>query len=492
MGNMSLINRMIFPFAPKAALRREQWRQAGLAYIRSAYTAADQSTRSAGWTTMNATAEQLNQGDRDIVRARARDMERNSDIMAAQLLALERNIIGTGIVLQAKIKDAKGNDDDSLNSKIEALWKEWCLPANCEITGRWSFSELQALGVRRRYVDGGMLLLKVYVDNHFYLQLLEVDDLDNSVQTYENRRVIGGLELDSYRRTVAYHIKSYDQWGFLINTQRFPASQVIYMPYLVRPSQVREFSPAASSIARIDDTNELIDAAIEKERVLAHLSAAIESDSNAPVGTLSGLGRGIGGVGRNEDDGLPTELMEQGTLARLRPGEKVAPISHAGSSAVVDPILKTTQRLAGSSAGLSYEVTSRDMSQATYSSARQGQLEDRLTYGQWQKYLIEHCCIPIYQEWLDWVVLSGQLDLPGYYRDPKKYRQHLWITSGWDWIDPLKEVNANAKALETYQTTLQEICASKGKDYQDVLKQRKAELELLKKIETGGDDSGQG
>ena len=46
----------------------------------------------------NTTGEQANQGAREIIRARARDLERNSDVMNSLLLAFERNVIGSGIV----------------------------------------------------------------------------------------------------------------------------------------------------------------------------------------------------------------------------------------------------------------------------------------------------------------------------------------------------------------------------------------------------------
>ena len=118
----------------------------------------------------------------------------------------------------------------------------------------------------------------------------------------------------------------------------------------------------------------------------------------------------------------------------------------------------------------------------TYSSARQGLLEDQRTYRIWQKYLIEHFCDVIYAEWLDWMALTGRLSIRDYFSNREKYQRHIWIASGWDWIDPLKEVSANAKALETNQTTLQEICASKGKDYRDVIRQRKIELDLLSEL----------
>ena len=117
----------------------------------------------------------------------------------------------------------------------------------------------------------------------------------------------------------------------------------------------------------------------------------------------------------------------------------------------------------------------------------QGLLEDRKTYGSWQSYLIDHLLTPVYEEWLDWMALQNRLPVSpqDYAKSPEAYQRHIWVRPGWDWIDPLKEASANRVALETCQTTLQEICASKGKDWRDIIAQRKVEMEALGEL--GGD-----
>ena len=483
---MSLLNRMLLPIAPRLACEREAWRRHAQ---RNFYAAADRSPRSAGMAQSNTTGEQANQGAREIIRARARDLERNSDVMNSLLLAFERNVIGSGIVLQAKIRSADGTEEETLNSRIERLWRRWCRPGSCEVSGRFGFREVLALCLRRRLVDGGILVVRSYFEGRYQLQLLEVDDLDTTVQGHEGHRVIGGIEVDDYRRALAYHIRVYDAWGFPVETRRIPADRVSYLSCLTRTSQIREISPAAPSVGRVDDLNELLDAAEEKERVQCHFSMAIKKTEGTLSGGLAGLGRGFGQAQREENREPPAELLEQGMVVYLNPGEEVQPISQAGTSSTVDPLVRTAQRLAGSSVGLSYEVASRDMSQVTYSSARQGLLEDQKTYRGLQTWLIDHLCETVYEEWLDWMVLSGQLDLPGYERDAQRYQEHVWLCSGWDWIDPLKEANANRIALETGQTTMQALCAARGTDWKEVAEQRAQEqayLEQLGLLDNGG------
>lgn len=465
----SLFTRMLYRVAPKTAYQRDVYRMAG----RSLYAAADRGRFNDGWTTVSqANAEAANRGERDILRARARDMERNSDAYNAEILSFERNVVNTGIVLQSRVRRDDGEEDDALNTRIEELWKEWCRPENCDITGRMSFSKLQKLCTRRRFVDGGVLVLKVMDGKSFKLQVLEVDCLDTAVYSWGGNRVVGGIEVNRYNHPVAYHLKVFEQ-DVHTRTERIPAKQVVFLAHITMPSQVREVTPTAPSMVRINETDDLIQAALMKERVLSYFALFIKRG-----GLSGGFGRGFGAPGGTSDTGKPIESLEQGMIRYLPPGEEVQSVNPAGSSSTINDVLRTTQRLAGSGVGLSYEAASRDMSQVNYSSARQGLLEDQRTYKDWQDE-IENLCESIYQDWMDWMVLSGRLDIPGYWGNKEKYRRHIWVTSGWDWIDPVKEANANKIALETGQKTLMEISAARGKDWREVVAQRKKEMEML-------------
>lgn len=474
--------------SPKTAYKRALYQSA----TRNLYNLDDRRNIKSGWTAIGGTAEASNKISRDITRARARELENNSDMLPAQILALVRNVVGTGIILQARVKTDEGNDDEKLNASIEELWNDWCKPSNCDIQGRMSFDEIQEMCVRRMFVDGGILVIKCYDDKQqFKLQLKEVDYLDISLMEHGGNKVEGGIELDKYDKAVAYHIKQYDKLGSY-KTNRVEAKNVCYLANITRPSQIREFSPAAPSLGRIDDTNELIGSAVMKERVLSYFALFLTNSGGYGGGAV---GRGMGfGLEEKNTGVYPEEPLEQGMLKRLKPGEDVKTINPSGVSSTASDIARLTQRLSGSSVGLSYEATSRDMSQVNYSSARQGMLEDQRTYKRWQKNLITHLCDSVYLEWLDWIVLNNKLKIPNYYKDKFRYRRCVWISSGWDWIDPLKESKANREALESGQTTLQDICATAGKDWREVIYQRALETKLqsellgIQTIEVSSDD----
>lgn len=481
---MNVLDRLLLAVNPKAALERAQYRE----LYRSYYAAADRGRKKGGWTATNATGEVTNRPERDIVRARARHLEANDDMLKAVVLDLERNVVGTGITLQARVRDQDGNDREELNNAIERAWRRWSRPENCTVTGNMSLWEVCQMAVRRRYVDGGILVLKTYADGAFRLQLLEVDDLDTSILKHGGNRVVGGVEIDEYNRPVAYHLRRQEVSGLWSGkVVRVDAGRVIYLPHFTRCSQIREMSPAASSLPRIDDINLLVEAALKKEQSQACYMLAIKTDSPAAGGIGRGMPAAAPGSGAPE---YPEEYIAPGMIKHLRPGESVEPIVPSGVSSTADAMIRTVQRQAGAGAGLSYEAVSRDMSQVNYSSARQGMLQDRKTYGELQQYLIDHFLEPVYREWLSWAVLTGQVVIPDYAGDPERYQEAVWIPPGWEWIDPLKEANANAKALETGQTTLQKICAARGEDWRELLEQRAREIAWLNQLQKEGDTDG--
>lgn len=489
---MNWLDKGIGLISPKWGYKRAAWRQS----LRGFYDSGGTDRLNSGWTTVNATAEQADKAQRDIIRARARDLERNSDIAEAIIGPLERNVVGTGIKLQAKVQKKDETDDEKLNAQIEELWKQWCKKRNCDITEQQSFSEMQRMAARRMEVDGGIIFVKVYTDGGivpFRLQAREVDELDASIfelsSNGSGNRVVGGIELNQYNKPVAYWLKKFTPDGFWSGqSERIDAKRVIFLWNKQRPTQIREMSPLAKTLPRVRDINEFVEAISVKERILACLSVFITKQTPGS-GTL---GRGISGGKTDDKSGYNGQTISPGMIKELQPGETVSAVTPSGAATSAKDFITTQQRLAGSGQGLSYEAVSRDMSQVNYSSARQGLLDDQRTYSISQQFLIEHLCEEVYTEFVISAVLKGLLNIPGFWDDRYRYLKHEWIAPGWSWIDPLKEVKANSEALATGQETLERICAERGMDWKDVIKQRSREQKLAQELGvniTGGGKS---
>lgn len=477
MNKLNWLDRTIAMVSPSWAYKRLAWRN-GM----SVFDAGGRGRLNQGWNPSASPNEQQKRGERALIRARAQDLEHNSDIAGGILQAFERNVTGTGIMLQAKIPhNVLGNAAGEINQKIESLWKEYCKAENIDITATQSLEEMADMIIRRYYVDGGICIVKVYVkggDYPFKLQIRSVDELNTLVQPAEGKRIVEGVELDDFNRPVAYHFKKASD-GYFLNpaeTVRIPAKDVIFLYKKTDPRQVREVSQLVTALPRIKDANQFIEAVSIKERVLACMSVFIKK------GTPSGsVGRGVRSGGGQEIDYSGVSLSP-GMIGELNPGDEVQTVIPAGQASNTKEFITTLVRMIAAGLGLSYEAVSRDLSQVNYSSARQGLIEDRKLYKKLQKMIIDRVLRPVYLEFLETMYLTGKLDLPGYAQDRSKYTAHVWVPPGSTWIDPLKEANANKAALESNQDTLARICAERGEDWRDVVLQRAAEINLINEL----------
>lgn len=450
---MGVIDKVIEAVSPRWAASREAWRQ-GLDSLRN-YDAGSNSRLNAGWRVFNESAEATDRWSRDVVRARARDLERNSDVMNSVLGAYKRNVVGLGLQLQPMTRSSR------LNSEILALWDEWCTKGNCEVTGTQGFSQLLRMLVVRKKIDGGILVLKRYVDAKvpFMLQILEVDELDGAaVPVSKDARVVGGIEYNQYNRATGYWFRCYQADGMTAAKPMYvPAEDVIFYFTKRRPSQVREMSDMSPTLSRIRDVNEFMTAVSVKQRVMACLSVFIKK-SLPP----SGLGRSGSSSSLKKDyDG---KSLTPGIIKELNEGDDVEVVNPTGQSADATSFAKLQQRMVGAGQGISYEATSRDMSETSYSSARQGLNEDELTFFEEQEQLIQ-VMDDIYAAFLDACFLAGLLSAAGYWQDKGKYQGHKWVKQPKAWIDPLKEASATASALQYGIKTYKQVAAESGRDW---------------------------
>ena len=64
----------------------------------------------------------------------------------------------------------------------------------------------------------------------------------------------------------------------------------------------------------------------------------------------------------------------------MNAGDDIQVVNPGNSATNGSDFIKTTQRLISAGQGISYESTSRDLSSANYSSARQATIEDEETF----------------------------------------------------------------------------------------------------------------
>ena len=458
---MNWLDSMIAAGSPRWGYERSVWRQAW-DELRS-YDAAGHDRINAGWRVVNQSAELTDRPGRDVVRARARDLERNSDIAQAVLHAYRRNVVGKGYTLRAL------TGDEALDTQLEKGWKRWCDARNCDITGEQSFNEILRMMVDRKKVDGGILVLFRYTRGGltpFKLQLMEVDELDISQTSprHLGNRVVGGIEYDQYRRPVGYWFRQYDLEGYQQMEPAFvDAKDVFFYKSKRRPSQLREMSDLAPTVTRVRDVNEFLVAVSVKERVTALVGLLIKKAN--PITGAPGRSVVQGPDGKVDYAG---KKMVPGMIMEMGPGDDAVIIDPKGTATDATAFLKTQQGLIAAGQGLSYEAVSRDMSSAKYSSARQNAIEDEATYTE-EVELLEAFMTEVYEAFVISGVLCGLFAIPDFWERKEDYLTHAWVKPPKRWIDPQKESAADRIALQSGQKTFQDLQAEKGRDWKEVV-----------------------
>lgn len=475
MPPLTFIDRAIAWAFPRWGVARAAYR----AQFRS-YEAARQDRMGDWYPVQNAPPETTDAPHRSLIRARTRDLERNGDVTEGVLDALIRNIIGSGYGLEAQVESARGLPLDVINDRIEAVWRFWSLAENCDITGEHSFNELLEMVLRRWEIDGEVFVLKLTDPSGYIplkLQVLEPDMLAEDIFQCGSNYVFGGVEVDRYMRPVAYHFRP-DPMPYLKNMEvvRIPETDVIHIFTKKRPHQIRGMPDMTVSMERSRNIQEYITSELQAARTAAATPGFVTRQR--------GTGAAIGRVGKDAKTGQVVEQIQSNTLTYLGPDEDVKFPQPGRPNVAAPTFLSMILRLIGMSRGLSYETVTRDLSKTNYSSHRGGQLEDRKTYLRKQKKLIAKFCDRVYEQWfLEAAVLSGKLLLPSFFADErarKRYSLHRWSTPGWQWVDPVKEIQAVERQLALGVSTMAEICGEQGKDWYEVLRERQREIETCR------------
>lgn len=442
-------------FSPSTAIKRKYERA-----MYFGYEAGQQTRKDLPFPTMSSQAESINKMSRRTLAARARDLERNNPIIGSILSALKNNVIGTGITLQARSKNER------YNQRIEDLWNEWVHYENCDYTQRQSLNDILNLIMKRKFIDGGILISFPLDTNRkipLTIQLHEVDELaTGDIPEHKGVYISDGVELDNGGKPIAYWITQTTPDGLTnLNPKRLKAEDVIFLWDKDRVTQYREVSRLSRSIVATKDLGDYMNTLAFQQKMLSAITVFINSDSK---NTAVPIGRPML---RNAEDKRPIETVNGGTVKYLEKGQTATPVVPQGQSAEANGYITLQQRMIAADLGLSLESTARNVKEVNYSSARQNLLNDTVTYKTMRNDLIEYFLRPLFKRFVNICELKGYLDGYGYEKGNDDYYRVEWLNSNVGWIDPKKEAEANAINLANGGKSFQQFCSEQGADWRE-------------------------
>lgn len=274
-----------------------------------------------------------------------------------------------------------------------------------------------------------------------------------------------GIEFGPNGRPVAYSIlpqNPSDPWLPLTNLYqpvRVPADDIVHMFRPLVAGQARGLSWLAPVVTTLKELDAYRDAALTRAKTAALLSGFIR-DTNDNAGGLA--------AGATVADGAADVSFEPGTISALPPGADIVfstpPKDDTFSAFCVDHL-----KAVAAGIGVQYSQLSADLREANYSSMRAGLIEARRSVEQLQHTIIVPQFLrPVWQRFIKLAVLSGALDAPDYFTDPTPYLAADWFPPAWDWVDPVKDVQATLAAVNGGIKSRTQAIAEEGYDAEEL------------------------
>ena len=446
------------------------WRQRLGAFI-GGFDAGQQHRRLRGFQATRAHVNALIAASGPDITARARWLVRNNGYAANAVESWAANTVGDGIKPISKLADAARKEE------LQRLWLAWTDEADAEgLTDFWlqrrAAREVFLAGevfvrIRPRRVEDGLTV-------PLQLQMLpsEMLPLHETGVARNGNAIRQGIEFDRIGRRVAYHFfrrhpgDSTDP-GLSGEIVRVPASEVIHVIDPVEGGQLRGVSKLAPAIVKLFLLDQYDDAELDRKKVAAMYAMFVTSP--APENPLAPL----------DDEEMPAGVeISPGQIVRLDPGEDVTVGQPADSGATYEPFQYRTLLQISAALGIPYPYLANDMVKGNFSNSRLALIEFRRRVSAWQhSVMVYQLCRPVYARWLDLAVLSGTLSLPGYEADRPRMLAADWLPTKWDWVDPLKDANAEIAQIEAGLKSRTQAIAERGYDAEQVDREIAAERE---------------
>lgn len=436
----------------------------------SGYEGASMAKRMAAWVPNRNHVNTLLAGEAPLLRARTRSLIANSPYASNASETFVCYATGTGIVPAPNVPTPE------MAAQIKEAFTDWTDEADAD--GLTDFYGLQSMASRALF-DSGECFARVRdrfasdgLSVPLQVQLLEAEQLDQSftqvVMPNSNNTIRQGIEFDPIGRRVAYHFWRNHPGDMTLRPNmertRVPAEQVIHLFKPLRPGQIRGRPWLTAAMVKMYDLDQYDDAELLRKKFTTMFMAFFVEQAGSDISD-TGLVDQDTAENATDPNGTANIALEPGLGVMLPKGiePKFTTPTDVGGS--YEPFIY--RQLLGLCAGmgLPYHEVTGDTSKANYSSLRASLLGVRRRIEQFQhEVMVYQFCRAIYNRWLPAAVVSGAVRIPGFGRTPKLFLRCKWIPPRWDWVDPLKDMQAEKLAVDSGFKARSQVIEEMGDD----------------------------
>jgi lambda family phage portal protein len=396
---------------------------------------------------------------REQLRLECRDLRRNNALIAGLCERFADNVVGAGIVPQAK------TSDHAWNEAAEAYFAEWSKIA--DYRQRVTLWDLQRLAVMARLTDGEIGF--VLVENG-QLQPIEAERIRTPSDRISDLQIVDGVRVTDTGIKVAYYVHNRNSHGTIDgkNYRSISANDFKHLASIKRTDQVRGIPDLAPVVNAVKDLDEYIGATLLKAKNEAKMFYVVKNQGGAPQ--IMQQPRRYDTTNNAE---RPLEKVQTGEIHYLRTNEEMTPIGSNTPGNQFPAFTERIVRIVGAALGLPYEFVMLDFSMGSFSSSRAALLQTYRTFESWQRWLINGMLQPIWNWRIAKAIKEGELPpAPVDSRGVSEWYKVRWQTPEFGWVDPQAENQGHILAINAGASTLSEWCGKRGRDAEDVLREK--------------------
>lgn len=501
---MKFLDKVISVFSPETALKRSVAR-VKLSMMDESYVSGS-SYRPA----MLSFNPVLKDADSDLfysydkMRARSRDIIRNTSIGSGIIKLMSRGVIGEGLKVMPSIDYKKLNilyeEAKEINSIIESEFNVWSRSYYCDSERISNFYDLQDLAFTSSLENGDVFALLTYVDNpindyKFTINLIESDFCSTPMEQVDRKGVTYGIKRDNLGAPISYFFKVKERKSEnSLSTNLFERNykyreisaydnlyrkQVLHIFKKVRISQSRGVPFLSPIIELIKQIERYSEAELMAAVISSKYTVFLKTETGESLAPDSILG---------ETENLRKNDIElgDGTIVELAQGQNVEIANPSRPNSQYEPFILSAIKKIGMGLGIPFEVLMQSFN-ASYSASQGSLMEAEKTYVKYRNEFISKFCEPIYERFMDELVSLKKINAPGYFEDPiirNAYLSCYWLAPKKGMIDELKEIRA-AEARINLGISNKTIEARRlsGVKWESIVETRKREIEIEKEIE---------
>lgn len=404
--------------------------------------------------------------DRMETTRKMRWLELNAGLIRQVLSDMAMYTVGAGIMPQAQTGDEAWDDES------EEYFAKWGA-RSCDITGRFSFFEVQHICCRLMDRDGEVFIIKTRGPRgEPRLQIIESHRVGNPSSQSVPPDMVDGILFGPYGQPQAYNVIRSDGSSRLV-----PANAVIHLFEPELASGARAYSPLQHSINNLIDTLELL----SLERLAAKTASDITRTITRENPQFDGSEADFQAFGMRPQDYTangtdPTEASTfiGGKILSLAPGEKLESFQSNRPNATFTGFLEhlTRDSLAGV---LPYEFV-HDPSKAGGASVRLIIAKADRKFSHRQSIMIQRFLMPV------WGYVIGTAIKEDYLRSHDKWAHVAWTTPKRVTVDAGKESMANRNDIKAGIKSLSQHYLELGLDPKKMMREAFAEKAYMKEL----------